>query len=116
MVSVLLKPESKRLLLHCLLLLGLTVCIYFPALSHHFVNFDDPEYTFNEVMVTQGLTWDGVYWSFSDYHYFNYHPLTWLSYMLDVELFGVSASAFHSVNLILHFVCAVAVYFVSIVC
>ena len=49
-----------------------------------------------------GLTWSGVRWAFTTGHAGNWHPVTWLSHMLDVELFGVSAGAHHAMSLVLH--------------
>ncbi|MDF1661470.1 MAG: hypothetical protein P1V97_06840 [Planctomycetota bacterium] len=95
---------------HVILIFLLSIGIYSPAFFHDFVSFDDPQYTYEEPFVEAGLSWEGLYWSFSDFHFSNYHPLTWLSYMLDVELFGMDPGAFHGVNIFLHFLCGVAFY------
>lgn len=67
-----------------------------------FVNYDDPAYVSANQIVQGGVTGENVRWAFTTFHYRNWHPLTWLSYMLDVELFGLSARGFHVVNLLLH--------------
>ncbi|MDF1666980.1 MAG: hypothetical protein P1V97_34875, partial [Planctomycetota bacterium] len=80
----------------------LAFLIYAPAFSHDFVNYDDPVYVTNQAMVLKGLSWEGLYWAFSDFRFYNYHPLTWLSHMLDYQLFGLNPGAMHGVNVLLH--------------
>src|SRR5204863_5921199 len=79
-----------------MVLAGLAFVVLFPVVHHDFVNMDDPSYI-EDVHVKAGLTWQGVAWAFT-----TWHPLTWLSHMLDVQLFGASASGPHLVNLLLH--------------
>jgi protein O-mannosyl-transferase len=77
---------------------------YWPVANHDFLNFDDPTYVTDNHVVTQGLTWGGIRWAFTTGHFSNWHPLTWVSHMLDVELFGLDAGAHHAVNLLFHLV------------
>jgi hypothetical protein len=67
-----------------------------------FINFDDPSYVAANVVVLRGFTWRGVAWAFSSFETGNWHPLTWLSLMADVEVFGGGARVHHLVNLALH--------------
>ena len=69
-----------------------------------FVNFDDPVYVYENVHVRQGLTWENVVWAFTTGHASNWHPVTWLSLMLDAQWFSVGSTAFHLVNLAFHLV------------
>jgi tetratricopeptide (TPR) repeat protein len=85
-----------------LILVGLTVAVYAPVSGFDFVRFDDPDYVTQNEQVRAGLTWHGVLWAFTTGHIANWHPLTWLSHMLDVQLFGVNAGAHHVVNLLFH--------------
>jgi protein O-mannosyl-transferase len=85
-----------------LLLVVLTVAVYAPVSSYDFVRFDDPDYVTQNEQVKAGLTWHGLRWAFTTGHIANWHPLTWMSHMLDVQLFGVSAGAHHVVNLVFH--------------
>lgn len=86
-----------------LLLLGLTLLAYWSVWEHDFIDiFDDGEYVFENEMVLRGLTVEGLIWSFRGEHAANYHPLTWLSLMLDVSLFGTGPRGFHLTNLALH--------------
>jgi len=91
-----------RILVVLVLFLG-TLAIYFPTLDYSFVNYDDPSYVQNNQNLRPGLTWETVRWAFTstDYQY-NWHPLTWLSHVLDIELFGFKAANHHATNLILH--------------
>jgi tetratricopeptide (TPR) repeat protein len=66
------------------------------------VNFDDPQYVGDNRSLTRGLTWQGVSWAFTTRHAGNWHPLTWLSHMLDVRLFGLDAGAHHLTSVALH--------------
>ncbi len=70
--------------------------------DHGFISFDDDDYLTANPVVRQGLTWDGVVWAFSAPRVYNWHPLTWLSHMLDVQLFGLNAGAHHLMGLLLH--------------
>jgi Flp pilus assembly protein TadD len=69
---------------------------------HDFVNFDDDDYVTANPVVLRGLTWHGVAWAFTTEHAVNWHPLTWLSHMLDVQLYGLDAGAHHLTNLLFH--------------
>jgi len=66
--------------------------------SHPFIVFDDPGYVYENAMVQAGLSWEGVGWAFTTGTRSNWHPLTWLSHMADVECFGDSAGGHHFTN------------------
>ena len=68
------------------------------------INLDDAAYVYGNAEVIQGLTWSGVQWAFTNGHAGNWHPLTWLSHMLDVQLLGLQPGPHHLVNLLLHVV------------
>jgi tetratricopeptide (TPR) repeat protein len=76
--------------------------VYAPVARHEFVNFDDNVYVTDNPMVTSGLTWAGVSWAFSTNSGGHWHPLTWLSLMADVQLFGVRAAPMLLENVALH--------------
>jgi tetratricopeptide (TPR) repeat protein len=79
-----------------------TVAIYWPVLHNDFIDFDDDAYVTANMMVRQGLTFKGLVWAFSTFHDANWFPLTWLSHMLDVELFGLNPLGHHATNLLIH--------------
>jgi protein O-mannosyl-transferase len=74
---------------------------YAPALSNGFVNWDDDRYVTGNPAVRQ-LTWDGVRWAFTTLYESNWHPLTWLSHMLDGSLFGTNPAGHHAMSIVLH--------------
>jgi len=84
-----------------LLVLGLA-WIYAPVRAHGFVSYDDEVYLTQNPHVAKGLDSAEIAWVFTHDHAANYHPLTWLSHMLDVELFGLDAGPHHLVNVALH--------------
>jgi len=81
--------------------------------AHEFVNFDDPDYVSDNQQVASGLNAQSIGWAFRP-QAANWIPLTWLSLMLDAELFGVDARAYHRTNLLLHVVNALLLF--AIVC
>jgi len=66
------------------------------------VNYDDPDYIIGNAHVTGGLTWANVVWAFTSNDAANWHPLTWLSHMMDCQLFGVNPAGHHLMNLLFH--------------
>ena len=86
----------------CLFLVVSTGVVYWQVLDFDFANYDDPKYVTENPNVQQGLTRESIRWAFTTKHASNWHPLTWLSLMLDWRLFGSNAGAFHLVNLLLH--------------
>ena len=81
------------------LIVALTIVAYAPVRQAGFLAFDDRDYVVNNPPVAGGLTWSGVGWAFTSGHSFNWHPVTWLSHMLDCELFGLNAGWHHLVSL-----------------
>ncbi len=79
-----------------------TVAAYTPVFSAGFVDVDDADYVPENDVVRAGLRADGVVWAFTGTHAGNWFPLTWLSHMADVELFGLEPGGHHAMNLALH--------------
>jgi len=75
-----------------LLLAIITVVVYWPAVGFDFVNYDDPQFVYENPHVLGGLTWENVRWALGTGIDGNWIPLTWLSLMLDVECFGPTAA------------------------
>src|SRR5262249_21776590 len=73
----------------CLALI--TFLAYLPTLRNEFVNYDDPDYVASNSHVQSGLSWDNVKWAFTAGHASNWHPLTWISHMIDCQLFEQNA-------------------------
>ena len=85
----------------------LTTVAYAPVRHFDFVQLDDPAYVLENPVVSRGLTLDGLRWAFTTGHAANWHPVTWLSHMVDVQLFGLAAGPHHLVNLALHLLNAI---------
>jgi tetratricopeptide (TPR) repeat protein len=93
------------------LLFVLTLGLYWQTHSFGIVNLDDYSYLYNcDEIVVKGLTSDGVLWAFSEFGHAIWMPVTWLSYMADVSLFGEHYGAMHLHNVLLHAMNAVLVY------
>jgi tetratricopeptide (TPR) repeat protein len=86
----------------CVALALATAAVYHGVFSSDFIRFDDPRYVTQNAHVRGGLTLDGIAWAFTAFFKSNWHPLTWLSHMLDVELFGLDPAGHHATNLLLH--------------
>jgi tetratricopeptide (TPR) repeat protein len=99
------KPPSRwfmRPFFLGVVLVAATVALYYPVNHHPFVNYDDTVYVTNNLHVQAGLDWDTVTWAFTTYDQANWHPLTWLSHALDCQLFELNPAGHHDVNLLLH--------------
>jgi tetratricopeptide (TPR) repeat protein len=95
----------------CLALGCLALLLFAPVRHHEFINYDDPAYV-REPHVQRGLTPDGVAWALTTTHFANYHPLTWLSHMADVAMFGNNPAGHHLTSVALHAINAVLLYLV----
>jgi Flp pilus assembly protein TadD len=84
------------------LLIAAIVIIYAPVRHYDFVQVDDPKYVSENPNVAQGLTLPGIVWAFTARHGGYWIPLTWLSYMADVQISGMNAGALHVTNVLLH--------------
>jgi tetratricopeptide (TPR) repeat protein len=94
------RPVS-HLWLACAALFVGTVLVFARSLGYGFINYDDPVYITANPRVQSGLTWDGIVWAFTG-HADYWHPLTWLSHMLDWQLFGADATGHRAVNIAWH--------------
>ncbi|MGD1085060.1 MAG: tetratricopeptide repeat protein, partial [Verrucomicrobiota bacterium] len=94
--------NQRRTWLICLGLALLVLAAYGQLWDCEFVAFDDGGYVTANDMVRGGVSWEGVVWAFSSFYGSNWHPLTWISHMLDVQLYGMNASGHHLTSLLLH--------------
>jgi tetratricopeptide (TPR) repeat protein len=85
-----------------LLLALTTLLVYLPATTYQFINYDDPDYVSDNPVIQNGLTWAGVKWAFTGAHSSNWHPLTWLSHMVDCDLFLLNPAGPHLMNILFH--------------
>src|SRR5215471_1302417 len=96
----------------CVGLALVTSVAFLPALRNNFVNFDDNTYVYENPKVAAGLTLTGITWAFSHFYANNWHPLTWLSHMLDCQLYRLNAGGHHFTSLFLHVVVAILLFIV----
>jgi protein O-mannosyl-transferase len=88
-----------------LIMLGLTVvtfAIYAQVIGHQFITLDDPTYIKENPMVNRGVTLAGIAWAFTTFYATNWHPLTWISHMIDCQFFGTDAGRHLLVNALIH--------------
>lgn len=79
-----------------------TLAVFWQVNQYDFINIDDEVYATENLHVRSGITLDGLRWAFSTTYAEFWHPLTWLSLMLDYQLYGLNAGGYHLTNLILH--------------
>lgn len=94
--------RTNRHILVALGLAALTLAVYWQATGFEFVNYDDHRYVTENTRVLNGLTIENVRWAFTTFEFSNWHPLTWLSHMLDVTLHGREPGGHHLTSIILH--------------
>jgi tetratricopeptide (TPR) repeat protein len=104
-------PRKSILALGLLLLAG-TAAVYLQVHRHPFFNMDDSGYVSENPHVTSGLNWTTVSWALTTYDDNNWHPLTWISHALDCQLFGLAPAGPHDVNLALHLINVVLLFWV----
>ena len=99
-------PDYSRKQLTIILCLALavgTLAVYLPLLGHIFINYDDPDYVVGNAHVNGGLTRSGIIWAFTSSYVANWHPLTWISHMIDCQVFGLqNPGGHHLTSLLFH--------------
>jgi protein O-mannosyl-transferase len=88
----------------CLILGLITFAVFYQVHSFKFITYDDPYYVYKNQDIQSGITPESVKWAFTTGWTANWHPLAWLSYMLDWQLFGPNPAGYHIVNLIFHII------------
>ena len=85
------------------LLVAATLAVYWPVFGHKFLNeWDDPNHVTENPHVLAGLTAKSIAWAFSTTYFANWHPLTWMSHMMDVQIYGLNPAGHHATSLIFH--------------
>src|SRR5690242_6427996 len=101
-------------------LLTLSVCaalvvsvwlVFGQTLAHGFINFDDNTYVYGNSLTRSGLSWHGVARAFVDVQTNNWHPVTLISHMLDCQVFDLKPAGHHFMNVVLHTVAALLLFF-----
>lgn len=105
-------PPTRHRAAVAALLVALTLAALAPVLSNEFISYDDEQYVTRNHHVRAGLSLDAVRWALTTDYAANWHPLTWVSHMLDVQLFGVNARGHHLTSLLLHLASTVMLFLV----
>jgi cytochrome c-type biogenesis protein CcmH/NrfG len=105
-----LSPKGQTWLISLLLVIS-TLGVYWQVVHFDFIRYDDQEYVTENKTVQQGWTRDGIIWAFAHPHAANWHPVTWLSHMLDCQIFGLKASGHHLTNVVLHLANTLLLFF-----
>ncbi len=95
-------PSSRVPLLICLTLVALVFVVYARTLNHEFVGYDDDEYAYENPHLMGGISADNVWWALTQSYSSNWHPLTWVSHMLDWDLYGEWAGGHHLTSVLIH--------------
>ena len=106
-------PQVRRsygTLAVCGLLLLAVIAVFGQTASHDFVNFDDNDYVYENQHVRGGPDRRGTAWAITAYYSANWHPLTWLSHMLDCQLYGLKPGGHHLTNVLLHAAAAILLF------
>ena len=96
----------------CLFLFIVTLSVYWQITSHEFINYDDGLYVTENPHVQAGLTRESIKWAFTTGHAANWHPLTWLSHMLDIDIYGLNPIGHHLTNLQFHILNSILLFLV----
>ena len=105
------KIDRNKVLIS-ILLVAATLAVYGQVIGFRFVNLDDNHYITENPAVLQGLTPQGILWAFTTFHGGNWHPLTWVSHMADVEAYGLDAGGHHRTNALIHTASSVLLFLV----
>jgi tetratricopeptide (TPR) repeat protein len=100
MSGTLIKRHQRLIISFSLVVMSLSV--FWPVTQNEFLIYDDEDYILENRFVSKGWTKDGFIWAFNSKLHGHWHPLTWLSHMTDVQLFGLDSKAHHLMNLLFH--------------
>ncbi len=95
----------------CFSLVGMTWFVFGQTRTYPFINFDDPEYVYEEPQITGGLTANGIAWAFTHFPSVNWYPLSLVSHMMDCQFYGLNAGGHHVTNVLLHTIAALLLFF-----
>ena len=104
--------SNRKILWGCLILAFATTVVFYPVLSHEFLNLDDHIYVTQNEHVRSGLTLQSLQWAFTTIHGEFYHPLTWVSLLVDTSLYGTAARGYFTTNLMLHVINTLLLFYV----
>jgi tetratricopeptide (TPR) repeat protein len=104
--------KDKQVLVICLFVAAAAMIAFWQVNQCDFINYDDPIYVTDNIHVKSGITLGSIQWAFTTGHSANWHPVTWMSHMLDVQLFGLKPRWHHLTNLLFHIANTLLLFFV----
>ena len=96
-------PHRLKLMVSLILIVA-TIGVFWQVRNHDFLYYDDNLYVTENYHVLAGLTPEGIVWAFTTSHASNWHPISWLSHMMDCQIYGLNASEHHLTNLLFHII------------
>ncbi|HXY78389.1 MAG TPA: hypothetical protein VEH47_06205 [Candidatus Acidoferrales bacterium] len=99
-------------MIFCLLLALATLALYNPVTRAPFLNYDDQVYVSDNPQVRAGLSWNTLVWTFRTPEALDWHPMTWLSYAVDGQMYGLNPAGYHTTNILLHAASAVLLFLI----
>jgi hypothetical protein len=106
------KKDYRIVLFVALCLILCVVVIYIKVQNFDFVGYDDELYVTENLHVQKGVSLKGIKWAFTTFHSANWHPLTWISHMLDCELYEMNPAGHHWTNIELHIANTLLLFFI----
>ena len=106
------KSDFRKVFLVSLCLVAAIIVTYIPVIHSDFVGYDDELYVTKNKQVQEGFTSESLKWAFTTFHSANWHPLTWLSHMLDCDLYGLNPAGHHWTQVEFHIVNTVLLFFI----
>jgi tetratricopeptide (TPR) repeat protein len=106
------KTDFRIVFLVSLCLIAVIIGVYNQVINFNFVGYDDELYVTKNLHVQKGISLEGLKWAFTTFHSANWHPLTWLSHMLDYELFGLNPAGHHWTNVEFHILNTLLLFFI----
>jgi tetratricopeptide (TPR) repeat protein len=106
------KFNKRQVLFISIALVAATLAAYEPIRHNDFVSYDDTTYITENPNVTGGITQHSIVWAFTTGHSSNWHPLTWLSHMLDYEIYGLNPLGHHITNVLIHIVNSLLLFWI----
>jgi len=104
--------DFRKVFLVSLCLVAAVIVTYLPVIHSDFVGYDDELYVTENKQVQEGFSSESLKWAFATFHSANWHPLTWLSHMLDCELYGLNPAGHHWTQVEFHIVNTVLLFFI----
>jgi tetratricopeptide (TPR) repeat protein len=104
--------RNKQILLVYLFLTVALIIAFRQVNQFDFISYDDPTYVTENTHIQRGITMEAIRWAFTTYYASNWHPLTWMSHMLDIQLFGLNPRWHHLINLFFHIANTLLLFFI----